>query len=278
MRFGRTTAPNWSRIAVTPLRDARNGCLRIVSYPWPGLAGTARRLLFFSDLHFWRRAPERLPLLVGSVNAQEPDWIVFGGDLCRHLTDLEPALAGLADMRARRGKFAVPGNRERGHGWLPPDFWHKAFAQAGFSYLCNETADLGPCRIAGLDDPRHGDPAPDLLPSCRGSGKPVILVWHSPDGPVGLGDEYIGDLVLAGHTHGGQFRLPLFGAIYTSSRYGRQFDRGWFARSDGTRLLVAAGCGETGAGWLRRRLFCPPEIVVLEGPPDASIRSREEPP
>jgi len=267
MRFGRATAPEWSRRRVVPLEEKRSGRLHVVSYPCSPLAGIPQKVVFFSDLHYWHGRAERLPKLVDTINAEEPDWILFGGDLCCHLSDLEPALEGLSALRAKQGKLAVPGNRERGHCWLPEHFWQETFASIGFNYLCNEARDLGPFLVAGLDDPRHGSPRTDILRACREAGKPVLVLWHSPDGPAGTGSEYMGDLVLAGHTHGGQFRFPLIGAVYTSSIYGRQFDRGWFERTDGTLLYVSAGCGETGTPWLRHRLFCPPEIVVLRGAP-----------
>ena len=267
MHFGQATAPEWSRRRVLPFGEKRSGRLRVVSYPWPHLAGISQKLVFFSDLHYWHGRPTRLPELVDTINAEEPDWILFGGDLCCHLTDLEPALDGLSALRAKQGKLAVPGNRECAHSWLPERFWQDTFARIGFTYLRNEAKDLGPFLVAGLDAPRHGSPRTDILPACREAGKPVLVLWHSPDGPAGSSSEDIGDLVLTGHTHGGQFRLPLIGAIYTSSIYGRQFDKGWFERTDGTLLYVSTGCGETGAPWLRRRILCPPEIVVLHGVP-----------
>jgi predicted MPP superfamily phosphohydrolase len=266
MHFGHATAKDWHRLNVAPASTRIHGCLRVVSYPWEPLRGTDQRLVFFSDLHFWRKRPERLPLVVEAINAEEPDWILFGGDLCRHLSDLAPALAALAPLRAKSGKIAVPGNRETAHTWLPQEFWPQTFDKVGFRYLVNEAIEAGPMLVAGLDDPRHGDPRPRILDTCRDDGRPVLTLCHSPDGTVGDEGQDIGDLVLSGHTHGGQFRIPWFGAIYTSSAYGRQFDCGWFERSDGTRLHVCRGCGETGTPLLRRRIFCPPEILVLQAP------------
>jgi len=259
----RAAAPGWRRLARPPASEFWHDCLRVVRHPWPALAPDAGRIVFFSDLHHWRARPERLALLETAIAAESPDWLLFGGDLCRHLTDLDDALAGLARMRARRGAFAIPGNRERAHLWLPHEFWAGRFARAGFRLLNNETADLGPLVLAGLDDQRHGTPFPALLDGLRDSPKPVLSLWHSPDGPAGAAGHFLGHLVLAGHTHGGQFRFPLIGPVYTSSAYGRQFDQGWFERADGTRLYVTAGCGETGTPRLRRRLLCPPEILVL---------------
>lgn len=233
-------------------------------FAWPALSRETGRIVFFSDLHFWRQRPERIPLLREAIAAEEPDWLLFGGDLCRYLTDLREAVAALGTLTARRGVFAIPGNRERAHCWLPPAFWPTRFAQAGCRFLRNEVLDLGPLVLAGLDDPRHGQPDPAVLAGWQTVGKPILTLWHSPDGPAAASGQFLGDLVLAGHTHGGQFRFPLIGPLYTSSHYGRQFDRGWYERTDGTRLYVTTGCGETGTPRLRRRLLCPPEIVVLQ--------------
>jgi hypothetical protein len=71
------------------------------------------------------------------------------------------------------------------------------------------------------------------------------------------------DLYLAGHTHGGQWRLPGFGAILTSSRHWKRYEAGSY-REDKTHLYVSRGIGMEGFGAPRARLFCPPEVVVID--------------
>lgn len=227
-----------------------------------------RRLLFLSDLHWAGGRRDRVDDLMAALNALEPDWIVFGGDLIRHLTHLPAALEMLECLRARRAKFAVCGNRERVHQDLTPEFWRDRFAGAGFRLLCNEAVAEGSLDtpvFGGLDDCRHGTPRWPDLGGYAAAGRLVMLVTHSPDAVGHASGRFVGHLVLAGHTHGGQIRLPGFGALYTSSVYGRQFDRGWYERqSEPALMCITAGLGVTGAGCLRRRLFCPPEVVVLE--------------
>jgi hypothetical protein len=93
----------------------------------------------------------------------------------------------------------------------------------------------------------------------------TLLLYHTPDlmpqaSALGV------DLYLAGHTHGGQWRLPGFGAILTSSHYWKRYESGHY-REDNTRLYVSRGLGLEGFGTPRARFFCPPEVVevVLTG-------------
>jgi predicted MPP superfamily phosphohydrolase len=88
-----------------------------------------------------------------------------------------------------------------------------------------------------------------------------VLLHHTPDlmpQAVSLGV----DLYLAGHTHGGQWRLPGFGAILTSSRYGKRYEAGHYHEA-GTHLYVSRGVGMEGFGAPRARIFCPPEVVSI---------------
>ena len=69
---------------------------------------------------------------------------------------------------------------------------------------------------------------------------------HSPETIGHTTGHFLGHLVLTGHTHAGQLRIPGFGALYTSTPYGKQFESGWYRRpSDGTWMMVTAGIGQT---------------------------------
>jgi predicted MPP superfamily phosphohydrolase len=70
------------------------------------------------------------------------------------------------------------------------------------------------------------------------------------------------DLYLAGHTHGGQLRLPFFGALVTASIYGKRYEMGAY-REGNTLLYVSRGLGMEGKGAPRARFLCPPEIVLF---------------
>jgi predicted MPP superfamily phosphohydrolase len=89
-----------------------------------------------------------------------------------------------------------------------------------------------------------------------------LLLYHTPD-LIETADREEIDLYLAGHTHGGQVRLPFFGAIVTMSAYGKQYEMGLYQLNP-TTLYVSRGVGMEGMGLPRVRFLCPPEIVLIE--------------
>jgi predicted MPP superfamily phosphohydrolase len=89
-----------------------------------------------------------------------------------------------------------------------------------------------------------------------------ILLYHSPDLIYESSEAGI-DLQLSGHTHGGQVRLPLFGALFSGSLYGKEFEAGRY-QVGGSTLYVSRGIGMEGAGAPRVRFLCPPEIILWE--------------
>jgi len=89
-----------------------------------------------------------------------------------------------------------------------------------------------------------------------------LLLYHSPDLIEAAAAVDI-DLQLSGHTHGGQIRVPFYGAIFTSSTYGKRFEMGRYD-VEGTVLYVSRGLGMEGSVAPRARFLCPPEIVVVE--------------
>jgi predicted MPP superfamily phosphohydrolase len=87
-----------------------------------------------------------------------------------------------------------------------------------------------------------------------------LLLHHSPDLLFEITDKNNIDLMLSGHTHGGQVRLPFFGAIFTGSLYGRIFQRGLYQFMS-TYLYISRGVGFEGMGAPRVRFLCKPEII-----------------
>lgn len=243
--------------------------VRVVRCRFPASAACAgTRLLFFADLHWESADPRHSARFVDQVNALEPDWVLSGGDAVRHLDALPHLRSVLSGLRARRGKVSILGNWERRLDWIPDEFWRTFYENTGFRLLVNEVlvpSDAESPLFIGLDDPRLGQPDPECGVRAAALGRFTVGLLHSPEGAAGTTGRFLGHLLLAGHTHGGQWRIPGFGAFYTSTRYGKQFEYGWHRRdADGRWLYVTAGVGLTGFGLLHRRLFCPPEIVLLE--------------
>ncbi len=90
----------------------------------------------------------------------------------------------------------------------------------------------------------------------------TVLLYHSPDLILEASARRV-DLVLSGHTHGGQIRLPLFGPVVTYSRFGRKYASGLFQEGD-TTMYVSRGLGFEGGRLPRARFLCRPEIVSIE--------------
>jgi len=256
-------APDWQRLQRPPLAKQRRGKLVVTRRRLPEItASDTGRLLFFSDLHWdLRRRPLPPDLLVGAVNAECPDWVVFGGDLVHALDALPEALDILRAIEARRGKIAVLGNWERRHSWFAEERWLRIFDKAGFRLLSeSDPIHESACGTVFC----HGGAAAHVLPRSTFDRFRLIVPAHSPDAIAAAAGEMGPCFCLAGHTHGGQIRLPWIGAVYASSRYGVTFDHGWFRnRRTGTVLYVTNGVGCTGRGILRRRICCPPEIVCF---------------
>jgi len=229
---------------------------------WPKGALPVRAVLI-SDLHVAGpdMPPSRLTRIVGQVNALAPDLVLIAGDFIsdkrmstRHYNQREAA-APLAGLSAPLGVFAVLGNHDH---WRDPAGARAALAAAHVRLLDNDAAPAGPLVIGGLDDAftRHDDldatvAAMRALPGAR------ILLSHSPDPFPRLPGDVA--LMLAGHTHCGQIRLPFVGAVSTMSRYGQRYACG-LVRENRRTLIVTAGLGTSG---LPLRLGAAPDLWLI---------------
>lgn len=214
----------------------------------PGLAAANGRLtlLVMSDMHVAGpdMPPARLARIVAQVNALGPDLVLLTGDLIsdrrlamRHYT-LAEAIAPLAGLRPRLGTVAVLGNHDH---WRNAAAARAELARAGATVLNNEAARIGPLTIGGIDDDfsHHAD-VPATVAAMRRLGPPYVAIGHSPDPFPNLPADVT--LMLAGHTHCGQLRLPLIGAPAHMSRYGKRYACGRIDEN-GHTLFVTAGLG-----------------------------------
>lgn len=270
--------PDWQRIPPASLPaygiqvlspPPPSGPLLFRQFRFPAsLASGPQRLVYLADLHWDTHDETRLRQVTDAINAVAADWVLFGGDLVSDLEALPCARAVLSRITARRGKLAVLGNWERKYSWLPLGFWQQFYDGTGFELLVNDVRFAPtPHTLAfvGYDEVRWSRPDLACGAEARDSGRFTVGLTHSPQLVGKTTGQFLGHLVLAGHTHGGQWRLPGIGAIYTSTPYWRKFDWGWFRRPhDGAWLYVTAGVGLTGIGIFRRRVLCPPELLILD--------------
>ncbi|MBI5513703.1 MAG: metallophosphoesterase [Deltaproteobacteria bacterium] len=197
------------------------------------------------------------------------DLVVFSGDLTNGIdVPSEPvaarmasAHAFLAALRGTHGVFAVMGDWD---GW--GDDWprqeREIFTGTGARMLRDETvrftAGGGPVTLFGSLG--EGPTRERLWPDLRGEEGFRIVAVHHPDRVVEQAVEGSWDLVLAGHTHGGQVVLPLLGARVTHNAHG--FVGGRYT-VNGTPLLVSRGIGMRGGMAPRVRFRCPPELTWI---------------
>ncbi|MEL0155391.1 metallophosphoesterase [Sphingopyxis sp.] len=233
---------------------------------WP--AGQAPlNILLLSDTHVAGpdMPPERLARIVGELNALKPDLVLVAGDLvsekrlATHVYTADEVVAPLAKLKAPLGVVVAPGNHDH---WFEPDALRAALERHGLRVLQNEAVKLGPLIVGGVDDDfsGHAD-VPKTLAAMDALGPGVpVMVTHSPDVVPGLGRRVAA--VFAGHTHCGQIRFPLIGALSYVSRYGDRFACGDI--EDGQqRVFVGAGLGTS---LVPLRFNTPPDVwlVTLE--------------
>lgn len=249
--------------ANTTLRSPVVAQYRIAVADWPSDAPPLR-IVQLSDIHAAGpdMPPSRIADIVKQVNALRPDLVVITGDfvsdrrLSTHHYDSAESVAPLGALSAPLGVYAVLGNHDH---WRGDDPIAPALRKAGITLLFNRVAAAGPILIAGLDDSWAGMPDLQGVDAERGRAprRPAILITHNPDVFPMIPADYA--LVLAGHTHGGQIRLPLIGPLSTASAYGTRFVHG-LIEEQGRRMIVSAGLGTS---ILPFRLGVPPEIVLV---------------
>jgi predicted MPP superfamily phosphohydrolase len=244
------------------------------------------RVLHLGDIHV-ERLTNRERELLSLVESIAPDIILFSGDFL-NLSYTQDALAQeharavLAELRAPYGVYVVSGSPAVD----PHDVVEKLVSDMdNLVWLRDETALIEhegkQIEIVGLNCShrpfldganltrtltrahpweRDGVCARQLNGADRERFR--ILLYHSPDLAPEAAHAGI-DLQLSGHTHGGQVRLPFYGALYASSLYGKAFESGRRQVGDLT-LYVTRGIGLEGGGAPRIRFNCPPEIVLWE--------------
>lgn len=200
-----------------------------------------------------------------------PNIVLFAGDFVFDDTEQVHELAPLKDISLVYPIYAVLGNHDYNLVSAQDDedsVRSQDIAETLESYgihILNNEGLLVPGHgvwLAGIEDvwtrrARIGD----ALFSRPVPTPPTLLLSHNPDAVLLMRPSQQIDLVIAGHTHGGQIRLPLIGPVpEIPNELGRQFDEGLFT-IEGTQLFITSGIGESGP---RARLFNPPEIAVVQ--------------
>lgn len=242
------------------------------------------RVLHLSDLHF-RAGQRRKRGFLAACARLGPDLVVGTGDFLGDGRSAEATVAALAAIRGTTGALFVLGSNDyfaptprsplrylfgptsRHRHEAPANPWPELVAGLeahGWTLLSNRAARLevegiGTVDVVGLDDPHIGRADLSVASPRAGSGFRLGIA-HSPDAAQALaGLGY--DLIVCGHTHGGQLRIPGVGALVTNSRLPRRMARG-VHRLGGGWLHVSAGLGTS--MYAPVRFACRPEACLLE--------------
>ena len=241
----------------------------------PGLnhAFDGMRIVQLSDIHLDDfTEPFFLRHVVTVVNQLRPEAVFLTGDFVSEgfvsrNSSVEAAWLCGSILRELdcKDRYAVMGNHDIGVGAQKVT---AALRENGTAVLRNSFVPIerGGARfwLAGVDDPVNGEPDPEkTIPAAirNVAHEPVVLLCHAPDYAdtlLKLPSGQAASLMLSGHTHGGQVRLPLLGAMELPPM-GQKYVKGLF-RLGNMQLYVNRGIGTIGVPF---RLNCPPEITVL---------------
>jgi uncharacterized protein len=225
------------------------------------------RIAFLTDTHvasFMRRGLYREA--VARTMAFDPDLVLLGGDFVsweRHIPLMAEVL--LTDLTARDGVYAVLGNHDY---WANPDGIIAAMTVRGVRFIVNRsvpiTRDGQSIRLLGIDEVYRGEP--DLDSAFGGISDDTVRIGlsHHPD-IIDLLEHRRIDLLVCGHTHGGQIRFPFFGSVVVPSKHEARYASG-FRRTDDVLIYTSRGIGAIPP----LRILCRPEVATFvlrtEGP------------
>ena len=226
------------------------------------------KIVHFSDLHYTRIITKKsVTKIINEINLIKPDIVFFTGDLVdtdKVLTedDKNFLIESLSNINSTYGKYAILGNHDiaNNNGDIM-----SIYSQSGFNLLENEydviySKNNDKIFIGGLNSVSHElediDKVMSYYDTNDSSNTYNIILLHEPDYADNIVNSYDNiNLILAGHSHGGQVRLPIIGALYTPKN-GHKYVKGYYDLN-GTSLYVTSGIGVSRYNF---RLFNKPEI------------------
>ncbi len=223
------------------------------------------RILQFSDTHighYYDR--EQFANLIQTINEQKADIVIFTGDLIDAPDQYKEAgllVPLLKSIKAPLGKFSVYGNHD--HGGYGTETYRQLMEHSGFKLLMNSferiTLRKKQIVIAGLDDYMLG--RPDFEQTLGGISDDIYTIFlaHEPD-VVKISQSYPIEVQLSGHSHGGQIKLPIYGALITPP-FATEYIEGFYKiGSEPLTLYVNRGLGTTRVPF---RFLSKPELTIF---------------
>ena len=223
------------------------------------------KIVHFSDLHYNRALSlDKVNKIVDEINLINPDIVVFTGDLIDkdvNLTnkDYNNLINSLRKINSKYGKYAVMGNHDF---YKDKDKVINIYNDSGFKYLDNSSdiiysSDNETIFIGGINTVSYQMDDVDKTMEYFNNHDDMfkIILVHEPDIADKIVDSYNVDLILAGHSHNGQVRLPFIGALYKPNYAKKYYDN--YYNLNGTNLYISSGIGFS---TLNYRLWNKPSI------------------
>lgn len=220
------------------------------------------KVVFATDFHVRKYQAKKIEKLVDLINSYNADLVLSSGDFVAGHTQLstmsvDKIASLLGKVKSKYGFYTCLGNHD---DWQDRKLMTSEFAKNGITILRNENVKLNingkDVYIVGIQYKVKDIALIDK--SLENTKSPIIMLTHSPDEFVKMPSHI--NLVLAGHTHGGQVILPFIGTIFTASKYKDKYLNGYF-EEDGKKMIVSRGLG---VSILPFRFNCKPELVVIE--------------
>jgi predicted MPP superfamily phosphohydrolase len=230
----------------------------------PGLARrlAGLRIACVTDVHLHRGVHAAARATLALLAHERPEIVALIGDIYNKRSDLARLTSWAGEARGTLATFATFGNWEH-VATIDRASAERFYGRVGVEFLYNTSGrvrvDTAELTVVGIDDPVAGEP--DVAAAVRGlsGADPAIWVLHAPGfvDAVPRGRFPPPAAILAGHTHGGQIRLPFY-TPYTPTGSGR-FVGGWY-RDTLAPLYVSRGIGTVG---LPARFCCLPELPIF---------------
>ena len=218
-------------------------------------------VVFVSDYHYKTYQKKRLYKTIELINAQNADIVLSAGDYVaghklKSTLSVNVIAEAISKIKSKYGYYTVMGNHD---AWVGNGSIISALKKYSINILENESVPVNingqTVYIAGIEDLQTGKP--DVNKALENTKAPVILLTHNPDMFFDIPETV--NIILSGHTHGGQVRFSILGALITPSKYGNRLTLG-LIKENNKKMIVTSGVGTS---ILPIRFNCKPEIVVI---------------
>lgn len=236
--------------------------LYVINHPDIPVSFDNTRIVFLADIHHGRLfSRSRVRKVVDLVNKLNPQMILLGGDYVEGSPDfIEGCFEELGNLSAELGVYVVLGNHDH---WQGADKTREAMAKQGILSIDNNAfwvqKDGQRIRIGGVGDYCEDVQRLEITTYKTMESDFVLLVSHSPDYALDITGDKV-DLILSGHTHGGQVTLFGLYAPKVPSRFGQRFRTG-NKMVDSIAVIISNGIGTV---LLPIRFFARPQIVIVQ--------------